>query len=119
MDDGLIDGPEAMRDFLNLMGSEPEISAVPVLIDSSTVSYTHLDVYKRQEQQLCLDDIGRIVVNRSPQKDDAIHHQTRKDVHRRHVQLALDVYKRQPRKIQSEGHFARNLLEHHIKAGQA
>ena len=51
------------------------------------------DVYKRQvdinldvlfrvgrlqEQQLCLDDIGRIVVNRSPQKDDAI-----------------DVYKRQ------------------------
>ena len=42
-----------------------------------------------QEQQLCLDDIGRIVVNRSPQKDDAIHHQTRKDVHRRHVQLAL------------------------------
>lgn len=35
MDDGLIDGPEAMRDFLNLMGSEPEISAVPVMIDSS------------------------------------------------------------------------------------
>ncbi|MFR9129302.1 MAG: dihydropteroate synthase [Alistipes putredinis] len=30
MDDGLIDGPEAMRDFLNLMGSEPEIAAVPV-----------------------------------------------------------------------------------------
>ena len=29
MDDGLIDGPEAMRDFLNLMGSEPEIAAVP------------------------------------------------------------------------------------------
>ena len=35
MDDGLIDGPEAMRDFLNLMGSEPEIAAVPVMIDSS------------------------------------------------------------------------------------
>ena len=32
---GLIDGPEAMRDFLNLMGSEPEIAAVPVMIDSS------------------------------------------------------------------------------------
>ena len=26
---------------------------------------------------------------------------------------------RAPRKIQSEGHFARNLLEHHIKTGQA
>ena len=30
MDDGLIDGPEAMRDFLNLMGSEPEISAAEI-----------------------------------------------------------------------------------------
>lgn len=36
MDDGLIDGVEAMRDFLNLMGSEPEIAKVPLMIDSST-----------------------------------------------------------------------------------
>ena len=35
MDDGLIDGPEAMRTFLNLMASEPEIARVPVMIDSS------------------------------------------------------------------------------------
>ena len=54
MDDGLIDGPEAMRDFLNLMGSEPEISAVPVMIDSS--KWEVLDTVLRVVQ-------GKSVVN--------------------------------------------------------
>ena len=35
MDDGLIDGVEAMRTFLNLMASEPEIARVATMIDSS------------------------------------------------------------------------------------
>lgn len=35
MDDGLIDGKEAMVDFLNLIVSEPDISRVPIMIDSS------------------------------------------------------------------------------------
>ncbi len=35
MDDGLIDGAEAMRTFLNLIAAEPEIARVPVMIDSS------------------------------------------------------------------------------------
>ncbi len=35
MDDGLIDGPAAMRTFLNLVASEPGIARVPVMIDSS------------------------------------------------------------------------------------
>ena len=35
MDDGLIDGVEAMSTFLNLIASEPEIARVPVMIDSS------------------------------------------------------------------------------------
>ncbi len=35
MDDGLIDGPRAMRTFLNLLASEPEIARVPTMIDSS------------------------------------------------------------------------------------
>lgn len=35
MDDGLIDGVEAMTTFLNLIASEPEIACVPVMIDSS------------------------------------------------------------------------------------
>ena len=35
MDDGLIDGVEAMTTFLNLIASEPEIAKVPVMIDSS------------------------------------------------------------------------------------
>ena len=35
MDDAMIDASEAMLHFLNLMASEPEISRVPVMIDSS------------------------------------------------------------------------------------
>ncbi|MCK5824129.1 MAG: methionine synthase [Ichthyobacteriaceae bacterium] len=35
MDDGLIDGKEAMVNFLNLIQSEPDIAKIPVMIDSS------------------------------------------------------------------------------------
>jgi 5-methyltetrahydrofolate--homocysteine methyltransferase len=35
MDEGMIDGKEAMVRFLNLIASEPEIARVPVMIDSS------------------------------------------------------------------------------------
>jgi 5-methyltetrahydrofolate--homocysteine methyltransferase len=35
MDEGMLDAKAAMVKFLNLMGSEPEISRVPVMIDSS------------------------------------------------------------------------------------
>ncbi len=35
MDEGLLDGPKAMRRFLNLIASEPDISRVPIMIDSS------------------------------------------------------------------------------------
>ncbi|SFR32598.1 methionine synthase (B12-dependent) [Robiginitalea myxolifaciens] len=35
MDDGLIDGKEAMVTFLNLMMAEPDIARLPIMIDSS------------------------------------------------------------------------------------
>jgi len=35
MDEGMIDGVKAMTTFLNLIASEPEISRVPIMIDSS------------------------------------------------------------------------------------
>ena len=35
MDEGMLDSAEAMVKYLNLMASEPEISVVPVMIDSS------------------------------------------------------------------------------------
>lgn len=35
MDEGMLDGEEAMVTFLNLIASEPDISRVPVMIDSS------------------------------------------------------------------------------------
>ena len=37
MDDGLIDGESAMTRFVNLMVSEPDVSKVPFMIDSSEV----------------------------------------------------------------------------------
>ena len=38
MDEGLLDSEEAMRRFVNLIGSEPDISRVPLMIDSSRFS---------------------------------------------------------------------------------
>src|SRR5207244_5515922 len=35
MDEGMIDSEEAMTRFLNLIGSEPDISRIPIMIDSS------------------------------------------------------------------------------------
>src|SRR6185437_15127709 len=35
MDEGLLDSEKAMATFLNLISSEPDISRVPVMIDSS------------------------------------------------------------------------------------
>src|SRR4030095_75815 len=35
MDEGMLDGKEAMVKFLNLIAAEPDISRVPVMIDSS------------------------------------------------------------------------------------
>ena len=35
MDEGMIDGAESMKRFLNLIAAEPDISKVPIMIDSS------------------------------------------------------------------------------------
>ena len=35
MDEGMLDGKQAMMEFLNLMASEPDISRIPVMVDSS------------------------------------------------------------------------------------
>lgn len=35
MDEGMIDGVESMRHFLNLIASEPDIARIPIMIDSS------------------------------------------------------------------------------------
>ena len=35
MDEAMLDSKKAMATFLNLVGSEPDISRVPVMIDSS------------------------------------------------------------------------------------
>ena len=35
MDEGMLDSEAAMQKFLNLIGSEPVISRIPIMIDSS------------------------------------------------------------------------------------
>ncbi|HEX7840338.1 MAG TPA: methionine synthase, partial [Kofleriaceae bacterium] len=35
MDEGMLDGPAAMRRFLNLIAAEPDIARIPVMVDSS------------------------------------------------------------------------------------
>ena len=40
MDEGMIDSEASMTRFLNLIGSEPEISRIPIMIDSSKWSVT-------------------------------------------------------------------------------
>ena len=52
MDEGMLNGQESMVRFLNLIAAEPDISRVPVMIDSSkwniieAVSYTHLRAHE-------------------------------------------------------------------------
>ncbi|MFT7519172.1 MAG: 5-methyltetrahydrofolate--homocysteine methyltransferase, partial [Kiritimatiellia bacterium] len=41
MDEGMLDSEACMRQFLNLIASEPDISRVPVMIDSSKWSVIH------------------------------------------------------------------------------
>ena len=38
MDEGMLDSEEAMKTFLNMIASDPDISRVPVMIDSSKFS---------------------------------------------------------------------------------
>ncbi|HTJ46008.1 MAG TPA: methionine synthase, partial [Kofleriaceae bacterium] len=38
MDEGMLDGPVAMRRFVNLIGAEPDVARLPIMIDSSKFS---------------------------------------------------------------------------------
>ncbi|MEM7647341.1 MAG: homocysteine S-methyltransferase family protein, partial [Pseudomonadota bacterium] len=53
-DEGMIDGEEAMERFLRLVGSEPDISKVPIMVDSSKWSVLELGLKNIQ---------GKSVVN--------------------------------------------------------
>ncbi len=36
MDEGMIDGPKAMTEFLNLVAAEPTVARIPIMVDSSS-----------------------------------------------------------------------------------
>ena len=67
MDEGLLDGPVAMRTFLNLIAAEPDIARVPVMIDSSKWEVIEAGLK-------CVQ--GKPIVNSISMKEgeDAFHH---------------------------------------------
>lgn len=60
MDEGMLDGEGAMVDFLNLVAAEPDISRVPVMIDSSKWSIIEAGLKRVQ---------GRPIVNSISMKE--------------------------------------------------
>ena len=52
MDDGMIDGAAAMSRFLTILGAEPEIARVPVMVDSS--SWETIEAGLRAVQGKCI-----------------------------------------------------------------
>ncbi|MCA1717802.1 MAG: methionine synthase [Actinobacteria bacterium] len=60
MDEGMLEGVEAMIDFLNLTAAEPDISRVPVMIDSSKWSIIEAGLKRVQ---------GKAVVNSISMKE--------------------------------------------------
>ena len=61
MDDGLIDGKEAMVRFMNLIAAEPDICRVPIMIDSSKWEILEAGLQVAQ---------GKCVVNSISLKDE-------------------------------------------------
>jgi len=70
-DEGMLEGEECMRKFLNLIGSEPDISRVPFMVDSSKWSVIEAGLQ-------CVQ--GRAIVNSISLKEgeDAFRKQARK-----------------------------------------
>ena len=58
MDEGMIDGKEAMVKFLNLIAAEPDIARVPVMIDSSKWEIIedekYITIYVDGHENLCV-----------------------------------------------------------------
>ena len=64
MDEGMLDGAAAMTKFLNLVASEPDISRVPVMIDSS--KWEVLEAGLRCVQGKCI--VNSISLKEGPEK---------------------------------------------------
>lgn len=85
MDEGLLDGEEAMRTFLNLIAAEPEVSRVPIMIDSSKFSVIEVGL------QCCQ---GKSVVNSISLKEGEAEFRRQAEIVRRYgaavVVMAFD-----------------------------
>ncbi len=105
MDDGLIDGVEAMARFCNLIASEPDIARVPMMIDSSkfevieaglqcvqgksivnSISLKEGEAAFREQAQTCLDYGAAVIVM-------AFDEQGQADTADRKVEIAARAYR--------------------------
>jgi len=105
MDEGMLDSVEAMRKFLNLIAGEPDISRVPVMLDSSkwevieaglryiqgkgmvnSISLKEGEEQFFEQAQACLDYGAAVVVM-------AFDEQGQADTEDRKVQIAERAYK--------------------------
>jgi 5-methyltetrahydrofolate--homocysteine methyltransferase len=53
MDEGMLDGVAAMGTFLNLIGSEPDIARLPIVVDSSSWPVLETGLQRLQGKGLC------------------------------------------------------------------
>ncbi len=87
VDEGMVDGPATMVHFLNLLGSEPDVARVPIMIDSSRWEVLEAGL-------ACLQ--GKGVVNSLSLKDGEQKFLERAEIVRRHgaaaVVMAFDEY---------------------------
>lgn len=109
MDEGMLDSEKAMVTFLQLVGSEPDISRVPVMIDSSKWSVLEAglkclqgksvvnSISLKEGEEKFLEQAGKIrafgaavVVMAFDEKGQADSLERRKDICRRSYQLLTD-----------------------------
>ena len=82
------DGPDVARDELHrVVDPQPCRDGTPRGVDVDLDILLGVD--RLEEEQLRLDDIGGIVVDRGSEEDDAVHHQAGENIHRGDIQLAL------------------------------
>ncbi|HKL15526.1 MAG TPA: methionine synthase, partial [Balneolaceae bacterium] len=109
MDEGLLESEQVMKDFLNLMAAEPDISRVPVMIDSSkwsvieaglkcvqgkgvvnSISLKEGDEQFKEQAQTIMDYGAAVIVMAFDEKGQADSLERRKEICQRAYDILVD-----------------------------
>ncbi|MES2663023.1 MAG: homocysteine S-methyltransferase family protein, partial [Pseudomonadota bacterium] len=110
MDEGMLDAEKAMRNFVNLIASEPDISRIPLMIDSSkwsaiaaglecaqgkcvvnSISLKEGEAEFRERAKLCLDYGAAVVVMAFDEEGQADNLERRLVICRRAYKILLEM----------------------------